>query len=148
MLSLFLQEKTTEIFGKIQFGLPFAESLDILAFVFQITVVVIISCNVFCSSIINTILGIITSSVLVFVFIAGLVYGDVRNFTNVGHGGFFPFGIAGVIKGASLAIYATSGFEIVSLSAEVSISLHCFWYEVQRHILFGSFIIPFFPYIS
>ncbi|CAG5123332.1 unnamed protein product [Candidula unifasciata] len=113
-----IQEKTNEIFGKIQFGLPFAESLDILAFVFQIIVVCIISCNVFCSSIINTILGIITSSVLIFVFIAGFIYGDVHNFTNAAHGGFMPFGLAGVVKGASMAIYATSGFEIVSLSAE------------------------------
>ncbi|BFZ23337.1 hypothetical protein BsWGS_26376 [Bradybaena similaris] len=113
-----IQDKTNDIFGKIQFGLPFAESLDILAFVFQIIVTCIISCNVFCSSVINTILGVITSSVLIFVFIAGFIYGDVNNFINAGHGGFLPFGLAGVVKGASLAIYATSGFEIVSMSAE------------------------------
>ncbi|CAL1535539.1 unnamed protein product, partial [Lymnaea stagnalis] len=113
-----VQEHTDKIFGKIQFGMPFAESLDVLAFIFQIGIVIIVSCNILCSSIINTILGVLTSSVLVFVFVMGLVYGDAENFKNTDHGGFFPFGIAGVVKGTSLALYATSGFEVISMSAE------------------------------
>ncbi|KAH9490068.1 Cationic amino acid transporter 4 [Bulinus truncatus] len=113
-----IQVQTDHIFGKIQFGMPFADSLDVLAFAFQIVVAVIISCNVLCSSVINTILGILTSSVLIFVFIAGFIYGNPDNFKNADHGGFFPFGIAGVIKGTSLALYATSGYDIICLSAE------------------------------
>ncbi|XP_055864674.1 cationic amino acid transporter 4-like [Biomphalaria glabrata] len=113
-----IQDQTTKFFGKIQFGMPFAESLDVLAFAFQIAVVIIVSCNVMCSSIINTILGVLTSSVLIFVFIVGIIYGNPENFRNTEHGGFFPFGIVGVIKGTSLALYATSGFDIICLSAE------------------------------
>lgn len=117
-----MQAHTVSVLGKIQFGLPFAESLDVLAFLFQIFVVIIVSCNVLCSSVINTILGILTSSVLVFVFVMGLVFGHGSNLLNEDHGGFFPFGVAGVIKGATLALYALSGFEVIALSAEVGLT--------------------------
>ncbi|XP_012943929.1 cationic amino acid transporter 4 [Aplysia californica] len=113
-----IQAYTVDHLGKLDFGLPFAESLDVVAFLFQLFIIIIVSCNVFCSSIVNTILGFLTTSVLVFVFVAGLTFGDSKNFLNADHGGFAPFGVSGIVKGASLALYATIGFEVIAVSSE------------------------------
>ena len=114
------------VLGEIELGPPFAEKLDIVAFIFQAVITGVVMFNIFCTSIINTVLGILTSSVLIFVFGFGIFYGDSHNFFNSEHGGFFPFGAVGVIKAASMGLYAMSGFEVISMSSEVNMFFFCF----------------------
>ncbi|GFO15998.1 cationic amino acid transporter 4-like [Plakobranchus ocellatus] len=99
-------------------GTPFAETPDILAFVLQIGVTLFASFNVMCTSAINTALGIINISVLIFVFVSGLVVGDPQALVNSDAGGFFPFGWEGVAKASFVILFALSEFEMVSMSAE------------------------------
>ncbi|RUS82843.1 hypothetical protein EGW08_009365 [Elysia chlorotica] len=115
-----LQDHTVALLGKIELGPPFAEKLDIVAFLFQAVITVVVLFNILCTSVINTVLGVLTSSVLIFVFFAGMIFGDWHTFLNSEHGGFFPFGAVGVVRAASMALYAMSGFEIISMSSEES----------------------------
>ncbi|GFS18335.1 cationic amino acid transporter, partial [Elysia marginata] len=114
------KDHTVAVLGKIELGPPFAEKIDFVAFVFQIVIMIVVSFNILCTSVVNTVLGVLTSSVLIFVFIVGVIHGNSDNFFNSEHGGFFPFGAVGVVKAASMALYAMSGFEIVPMSSEES----------------------------
>ncbi|GFO08182.1 hypothetical protein PoB_003468700 [Plakobranchus ocellatus] len=102
-------------------GLPFAETPDILAFVLQISVTLFASANMMCTSAINTALGIVNTSVLLFVFVSGLVFGDPQSLINRDGGGFFPYGGEGVAKASFGVLFALSEFEMISMSAEVII---------------------------
>ena len=65
-------------------------------------------------------LTLITFHLIVLIFVSGIILGNFQNLVNSEHGGFFPFGLAGVVKGASMALYACSGFETIALSSEVN----------------------------
>lgn len=103
--------------GQLDIGPPFARSLDWVAFIFYLVVTFLVSLNVNCSSIINTVLAIVTTGVLVFVTFAGVIIGDVKRIGDTDQG-FLPFGLQGVIVGASAAFYAFNGFDNICLAAE------------------------------
>ena len=113
-----IRNKTTEYLGKVTLGEPFSESLDFLAFSFELVVIAVISLGVHTSATLTTILAVVISSVLVFVTSMGFVYGDIANLANADHGGFLPFGFAGVLAGTSACFYAYSGFDTICMSAE------------------------------
>ena len=56
--------------------------------------------------------------VLLFCIVVGFVFGDIGNWTNPETGGFFPFGVSGVLRGSAACFWAFTGFEILSSSVE------------------------------
>ena len=104
--------------GQVDLGPPFSRSLDWMAFLFFLFVTVVVSFNVRCSSIVNTVLAALTTSVLAFVTVAGPIMGDVGRLTDAEHGGFLPYGFGGVITGASAAFFAFNGYDSICIAAE------------------------------
>ena len=104
--------------GQVDLGPPFSRSLDWMAFLFFLFVTVVVSFNVRCSSIVNTVLAALTTSVLAFVTVAGPLMGDVGRLTDAEHGGFLPYGFGGVITGASAAFFAFNGYDSICIAAE------------------------------
>ena len=104
--------------GQVDLGPPFSRSLDWMAFLFFLFVTVVVSCNVRCSSIVNTVLAALTTSVLAFVTVAGPIIGDIGRLTDPQHGGFLPYGFEGVIAGASAAFFAFNGYDSICIAAE------------------------------
>ncbi|XP_025080478.1 cationic amino acid transporter 4-like [Pomacea canaliculata] len=106
--------------GRLNLGPPFSNSLDWMAMISVLVIALVVSCNVHCSSIINSALAVLTMGILIFVTVAGVILGDVTNIINADQGGFLPYGIQGVIIGASSCFYATSGCDSICLAAEES----------------------------
>ncbi|XP_076472429.1 cationic amino acid transporter 4-like [Babylonia areolata] len=104
--------------GQLELGPPFARSLDWMAFTFFLVLTLVVSCNVQCSSFINTVLAVLTTGVLVFIAIAGLIVGDLSRLADPDNGGFLPYGMSGVVTGASAAFFAFNGFDSICISAE------------------------------
>jgi hypothetical protein len=69
-----------EQLGQMHIGPPFSHSLDIVAAIFFLLVTVVVSCDVRCSSFVNIMLAVLTTAVLVFVMVAGPIYGDISRF--------------------------------------------------------------------
>ncbi|KAK7094156.1 cationic amino acid transporter 4-like [Littorina saxatilis] len=110
----FLDDKV----GQLDLGSPFSHSLDWMAFTFFLLVTLVVSCNVHCSSIINTVLAVLTTGVLVFVMIFGPIIGDIGRLAAADNGGFLPYGMGGVVTGASAAFFAFNGYDSICISAE------------------------------
>lgn len=104
--------------GHIDLGPPFARSLDWIAFAYYLIITIVVSCNIRFSSVVNTVLAIITVGVLIFVTGSGFILGDVKKIADPEEGGFLPYGLGGVIVGASAGFYAFSGFDSICISAE------------------------------
>lgn len=76
------------------------------------------------SSFINNIFTICNLGVVLFVVVAGSILADPQNWliaedkvpqgeTNYGTGGFAPYGIGGIIRGAAICFYGFIGFVAV-----------------------------------
>ncbi|KAK6177191.1 hypothetical protein SNE40_015345 [Patella caerulea] len=115
-----IHNKTVDIFGTINLGPPFSHSLDLVAFCFELTVLFIVSLGIHASAKVNFVLSMVSISVLLFVTIMGFIFGNIENVINKDHGGFFPFGVKGVIVATSACFYAFQGFDVICLSAEES----------------------------
>lgn len=81
------------------------------------------------SSLVNNIFTVINIFVVGFVIIAGSLKADPANWsispdtnatnaTEIGNGGFFPFGIEGMIKGAATCFYGFVGFDCIATTGE------------------------------
>nr|CAH7724903.1 unnamed protein product [Callosobruchus chinensis] len=80
------------------------------------------------SSFVNNIITILNILVILFVIIAGSTEADIANWevdpnkvingTHVGKGGFFPFGVEGMIKGAATCFYGFVGFDCIATTGE------------------------------
>ncbi|TPP59427.1 High affinity cationic amino acid transporter 1 [Fasciola gigantica] len=65
---------------------------------------------------VNAVLSAIQICCLIVITVAFFVLGTPDNFHA--QGGFFPFGVSGVLRGAGLAVFAFSGFEAVANASE------------------------------
>lgn len=77
------------------------------------------------SSYLNNIVTILNIAVVIFVFIAGGMKAQWSNWTipkstddSIGKGGFFPFGVTGMIKGAATCFYGFVGFDCIATTGE------------------------------
>ncbi|XP_002973649.2 cationic amino acid transporter 6, chloroplastic [Selaginella moellendorffii] len=74
------------------------------------------------SSIFNMVMTVAHVLFILFIIVAGFVKGDVKNFTTPGHpsseGGFFPYGVRGVLNGAAIVYFSYIGYDAVSTLAE------------------------------
>nr|CAD7601136.1 unnamed protein product [Timema genevievae] len=78
------------------------------------------------SSNVNNIFTVLNIGVVLYVIITGSFKADIKNWqipkdvvpADAGEGGFFPFGITGVIKGAATCFYGFVGFDCVATTGE------------------------------
>ncbi|KAF8566551.1 hypothetical protein P879_08469 [Paragonimus westermani] len=65
---------------------------------------------------VNAILSSIQILSLIVITVGCFVLGNPKNYTQ--QGGFFPFGIGGLLRGAGLAVFGFSGFEAIANASE------------------------------
>ncbi|XP_064610681.1 high affinity cationic amino acid transporter 1-like [Liolophura sinensis] len=113
-----IKNYTLKHIGKWSVGDPVSEYPDFVAFGVQVSVLFIAATGTHCSTAVNSILAGLNVAVLGLVMVMGAVFGDVQNWHSQEHGGFFPFGIKGVMQGTSACFYAFFGFQTVCIAAE------------------------------
>lgn len=78
------------------------------------------------SVLVNNIFTLVNLAVVVFVIVTGCFLADVRNWSipgdrvpaDAGAGGFAPFGVAGIIRGAAVCFYGFIGFDVIATAGE------------------------------
>ncbi|KAL3269775.1 hypothetical protein HHI36_008835 [Cryptolaemus montrouzieri] len=112
--------------------IPFLSSyFDIFAFSVSLLLAIALAFGMKESSLVNNIFTSVNVGLVLFVIIAGSLNAhlsnwfidpkDVKNVTNgtqIGSGGFFPFGFEGVIKGAATCFYGFVGFDCIATTGE------------------------------
>ncbi|KAJ8985010.1 hypothetical protein NQ317_016921 [Molorchus minor] len=108
---------------------PLSRYFDSFAFGISMVLAVALSIGLRQSSLVNNIFTTVNILVVLFVIIAGSFKADVGNWsinpnqnctncTYIGNGGFFPFGIEGMIAGASVCFYGFVGFDCIATTGE------------------------------
>ncbi|KAF4794397.1 High affinity cationic amino acid transporter 1 [Turdus rufiventris] len=114
-----------------------AEHPDFFALILILLLTVLLAFGVSESALVNKIFTAVNLLVLSFVIIAGFIKGDIKNWqlseNNVnfsqsdspddmknafGSGGFFPFGLEGMLTGAATCFYAFVGFDCIATTGE------------------------------
>ncbi|CAH8513937.1 unnamed protein product [Schistosoma rodhaini] len=130
-----LNGQIEEFFKKhLALNLPgLAEYVDPLAVGLIILMTILLSIGVRESAIINNVFTIVNLCVIIFVIVTGLIYANIDNWkvipenvldnntakhANLGNGGFFPFGLNGVLSGAGTCFFAFVGFDIIATTGE------------------------------
>ncbi|NWH89009.1 CTR3 protein, partial [Aegithalos caudatus] len=125
---------------KIPMRLPgvLAEHPDFFALILILLLTVLLAFGVSESALVNKIFTAVNLLVLSFVIIAGFIKGDIKNWQlseescvncsqlgspddmkkAFGYGGFFPFGLEGVLTGAATCFYAFVGFDCIATTGE------------------------------
>lgn len=78
------------------------------------------------STVINNVFTLINLAVVVFVIVTGCFLADVGNWSipaadvpdGAGNGGFAPFGLPGIIRGAAVCFYGFIGFDVIATAGE------------------------------
>ncbi|XP_063228229.1 uncharacterized protein LOC134534106 isoform X2 [Bacillus rossius redtenbacheri] len=101
---------------------------DFFAFATSLLLAVVLAVGVKESSYVNTIFTLLNIAVILFVIIAGSIKADPANWrirredipADVvgGEGGFLPFGVAGVLRGAATCFYGFVGFDCIATTGE------------------------------
>ncbi|CAI2737973.1 unnamed protein product, partial [Dicrocoelium dendriticum] len=91
-------------------------SPDMIAALFLLLLIVLTLTGANISLNINAVLSSIQIICLIVMIIACFVLGSPENYIN--EGGFFPFGISGMLRGAGLAVFGFSGFEAIANASE------------------------------
>ncbi|PAA74856.1 hypothetical protein BOX15_Mlig017733g3 [Macrostomum lignano] len=94
----------------------FDDTWDMVAVALILSLMLLVVAGANFSLSVNIGLSVLQLLCLATVAVAAFVYGSAANWTA--GGGFFPYGISGVVQGATVAIFAYSGFESVSNAAE------------------------------
>ncbi|CAH8501079.1 unnamed protein product [Schistosoma intercalatum] len=130
-----LNGQIEEFFKKhLALNLPgLAEYVDPLAVGLIILMTILLSIGVRESAMINNVFTIVNLCVIIFVVVTGLIYANIDNWkvipenvlinntvkrTDLGNGGFFPFGLNGVLSGAGTCFFAFVGFDIIATTGE------------------------------
>ncbi|RZC32159.1 high affinity cationic amino acid transporter 1-like, partial [Asbolus verrucosus] len=103
-----------------------SEYFDFFAFGVSVFLAIALAFGMKESSIVNNVVTFLNLSVVLFVIIAGATKADTKNWhltppanmTDAGEGGFFPFGIEGMIKGAATCFYGFVGFDCIATTGE------------------------------
>ncbi|NWR12023.1 CTR1 protein, partial [Paradoxornis webbianus] len=116
-----------------------AERLDFFAVILILLLTALLAFGVSESALVNKIFTAVNLLVLSFVIIAGFILGDIKNWQlsekncvncsqpdnspddmkkAFGNGGFFPFGLEGVLTGAATCFYAFVGFDCIATTGE------------------------------
>ncbi|KAF2980871.1 hypothetical protein EK904_006226 [Melospiza melodia maxima] len=115
-----------------------AEHPDFFALILILLLTVLLSFGVSESALVNKIFTAVNLLVLGFVVIAGFIKGDIKNWQlseeshgnlslpdtpddekkAFGSGGFFPFGLEGMLTGAATCFYAFVGFDCIATTGE------------------------------
>ncbi|NWZ84120.1 CTR1 protein, partial [Poecile atricapillus] len=126
--------------NKITMHLPgvLAKHPDFFALILILLLTVLLAFGVSESALVNKIFTAVNLLVLSFVIIAGFIKGDIKNWQlsekdcvnfsqsnspddmrkAFGYGGFFPFGLEGVLSGAATCFYAFVGFDCIATTGE------------------------------
>ncbi|CAH1789903.1 unnamed protein product [Owenia fusiformis] len=99
-------------------GEPVAEMPDLIAPCVVIILCIVVSLGAKLGATVNAILAGLNCTILMFVFIVGVIYGDIKNWTLEDKGGFLPFGFAGVVTASAACVYAFAGYDVVALAVE------------------------------
>ncbi|XP_036369458.1 cationic amino acid transporter 2-like [Octopus sinensis] len=100
---------------------------DFLAFSIVMLLTLILLFGVKESAIVNNVATGINLYVLCFIIICGFFKADFKNWTikneiasaySAGKGGFFPYGVSGMFKGAATCFYAFVGFDTIATTGE------------------------------
>ncbi|KAF7256094.1 hypothetical protein EG68_05869 [Paragonimus skrjabini miyazakii] len=91
-------------------------SPDLVAAAFLLVLMLFTLSGASISLTVNAILSSIQLLSLIVITVACFVLGNPNNFTQ--QGGFFPFGIGGLLRGAGLAVFGFSGFEAIANASE------------------------------
>ncbi|CAH8499920.1 unnamed protein product [Schistosoma intercalatum] len=130
-----LNGQIEEFFKKhLALNLPgLAEYVDPLAVGLIILMTILLSIGVRESAMINNVFTTVNLCVIIFVVVTGLIYANIDNWkvipenvlinntvkrTDLGNGGFFPFGLNGVLSGAGTCFFAFVGFDIIATTGE------------------------------
>ncbi|KAK0140138.1 High affinity cationic amino acid transporter 1 [Merluccius polli] len=123
-------------------GTMLSEYPDLLAVLLIVLLTALLSFGVSESALMGKIFTGINVTVLGFVFISGMVKGDLANWsltvdnfinaTNItdpelikkefGFGGFVPFGLHGILSGAATCFYAFVGFDCIAATADEALN--------------------------
>ncbi|KAL0268057.1 UNVERIFIED_CONTAM: hypothetical protein PYX00_010139 [Menopon gallinae] len=103
-----------------------APYVDFFAFGLCIVLAAALAFGVRESTIINNVLTFCNLSVVAFVIISGLFEVDFKNWQlekskvppDAGEGGFAPFGVLGIVKGAAICFYGFVGFDCIATTGE------------------------------
>ncbi|VEL41649.1 unnamed protein product [Protopolystoma xenopodis] len=93
-----------------------APTPDLVAAGFLLILFIITASGTHRSMTFGAVVSVIQLIALTVMAIACFVIGSVKNWTDFG--GFMPFGLAGVLNGSGIAVFAFSGFEAVSNASE------------------------------
>ncbi|XP_059622443.1 cationic amino acid transporter 2-like isoform X2 [Phlebotomus argentipes] len=131
---------------------------DFFAFALPILLAVALAFGLKKSAVMNNIFTATNIAIVLFVTIAGALKADVANWRidpetlnstvteglNIGQGGFFPFGVEGMLKGAATCFFGFVGFDCIATTGEEVKSPQK---AIPRAILF-SLIIIFLSYFG
>lgn len=112
----------------------FSEYPDLLALAIIITLTAILCLGVKESSLVNTIFTMFNLGTILYVIICGAFLADFSNWhipeglvphknesqtdKAYDHGGFFPYGVTGMLAGAAKCFYAFAGFDVIATTGE------------------------------
>ncbi|KAK3909811.1 Cationic amino acid transporter 2 [Frankliniella fusca] len=106
--------------------------IDFFAFVISFLLSVVLAFGVKESMSLNNVFTAINMAVVLFVIVAGAFNADISNWQidpaqvapdvaadhKLGKGGFFPFGVMGVLRGAATCFYGFIGFDCIATTGE------------------------------
>ncbi|QQP56175.1 GK20579 [Caligus rogercresseyi] len=121
IFSSFLQQN-------LPMSIPYLSSYpDLIALSITLLLTWILGCGVKESTRFNGVFTILNLSIVVFVIMAGLFKADLSNWSipkeslpdhKFGEGGFFPYGVSGMLAGAATCFYGFVGFDAIATSGE------------------------------
>ncbi|KAK5644990.1 hypothetical protein RI129_006290 [Pyrocoelia pectoralis] len=98
---------------------------DFFSFGISVILAVALGCGLKNSATVNTVFTMLNLFVVVFIVIAGSFKADPENWdlpappdSHYGKGGFFPYGVSGIIKGAATCFYGFVGFDCIATTGE------------------------------